>query len=95
LADGGEKTWILVFDKGDEVIATLTAFAKAHGVQAAHFTGIGAFSEVSLGYFDRDRKDYKKIPLREQVEVLSLMGDIAPTAAISWKAACGRRWSSC
>ena len=30
-----------------------------------------------LGYFERDRKDYKKIPLREQLEVLSLIGDVA------------------
>ena len=78
LDDRGEKTWILVFDKSDEVIATLTAFARAHGVQAAHFTAIGAFSEVALGYFDRNRTDYTKISLREQVEVLSLIGDIAP-----------------
>jgi predicted DNA-binding protein with PD1-like motif len=46
-------------------------------VAAAHFTAIGAFSEVTLGYFDRARKDYTKIPMREQVEVLSLVGDIA------------------
>ena len=77
LKDRGEKTWLLVFDKNDEVVATLTTFAKQHGVEAAHFTAIGAFSEVVLGYFERDRKDYKKIPLREQVEVLSLIGDIA------------------
>jgi len=78
LDDRGEKTWLLVFDKDDEVIGTLTGFAKTHAIQAAHFTAIGAFSEVVLGYFDRTRKDYTKIPLREQVEVLSLMGDIAP-----------------
>ena len=77
LNDRGEKTWLLVFDKDDEVVATLTNFAKQHGVEAAHFTAIGAFSEVVLGYFERDRKDYRKIPLREQVEVLSLIGDIA------------------
>ncbi len=42
-------------------------------------TAIGAFSGVTLGYFDRDRKEYKKIPLQEQVEALSLIGDIAVT----------------
>lgn len=30
-----------------------------------------------LGYFDRQAKDYKKIPIEEQVEALSLVGDIA------------------
>src|SRR5207244_5896794 len=77
LHDGDAKTYALIFDKGDEVVRELTEFAKRHQLPAAHFTAIGAFSQVTLGYFDRARKDYTKIPLREQVEVLSLVGDIA------------------
>jgi predicted DNA-binding protein with PD1-like motif len=73
----GEKTYVLILDKDDEVVAELTAFARAQRLAAAHFTAIGAFSEVTLGYFERDRRDYRKIPLREQVEVLSLIGDVA------------------
>ena len=72
-----QKTFALIFDKGDEVMKELAAWVKAERVAAAHFTAIGAFSEVTLGYFDRDRKDYTKIPVREQVEVLSLVGDVA------------------
>ena len=70
-------TFALIFDKGDEVMKELTAFAEQQKLAGAHFTAIGALSEVTLGYFDRDRKDYTKIPVREQVEVLSLVGDIA------------------
>jgi predicted DNA-binding protein with PD1-like motif len=73
----GPRTWALIFDKGDEPVAGLTAFAKAQKLGAAHFTAIGAFSDVTLGYFDRAKRDYKKIPLDEQVEVLSLLGDVA------------------
>jgi uncharacterized protein len=73
----GARTWALIFDKGDEPVAGLTAFAKAQKLGAAHFTAIGAFSDVTLGYFDRAKRDYKKIPLREQLEVLSLIGDVA------------------
>jgi predicted DNA-binding protein with PD1-like motif len=76
----GQKTFALVLDKGDEVVAELTAFAKAESVTAAHFTAIGAFSAVTLGYFERASKEYLKIPVREQVEVLSLIGDIAIAA---------------
>jgi uncharacterized protein len=75
--DGDETTWVLVFDKGDQVVTTLTAFAGKQSIGAAHFTAIGAFSAVRLGYFRRDTKDYKEIPLDEQLEVLSLIGDIA------------------
>jgi len=73
----GPRTWALIFDKGDEPVAGLTAVAKAQNVGAAHFTAIGAFSDVTLGYFDREAKDYLRIPMHEQVEVLSLIGDVA------------------
>jgi predicted DNA-binding protein with PD1-like motif len=77
LHENGERTYALVFDKGDEVIAELEAFARERGLTAARFTAIGAFSDVKLGYFDRDQKEYLEIPVAEQVEVLSLLGDIA------------------
>ena len=77
LNDHEPKTYALIFDKGDEVVKELTAFATEHRLAAAHFTAIGAFSQVTLGYFDRARKDYTRIPVREQVEVLSLIGDVA------------------
>ena len=38
---------------------------------------IGGFSRATLGYFDVDRSSYRPIPVEEQVEVLSLIGDIA------------------
>lgn len=55
----------------------LQAFAKANDLKAGHFTAIGAFSHATLGFFDREKRGYLKIPINEQVEVLSLMGDIA------------------
>jgi predicted DNA-binding protein with PD1-like motif len=77
LDETGEKTYVLVFDKGDEVVANLTAFARERQLSASHFTAIGAFSGATLGYFERERRDYRRIPVRGQVEVLSLVGDIA------------------
>lgn len=71
------KTYALVFDKGDEPMSGLTEFAKQNNLGASHFTGIGGFQNVVLGYFEMEKKDYKKIPVDEQVEVLSLVGDIA------------------
>lgn len=77
LHEQGEKTFAVIFDKGDEVVQGLQDFAQRQHLTAAHFTAVGALSDVTLGYFERERKDYKKIPLREQVEVLSLVGNIA------------------
>jgi predicted DNA-binding protein with PD1-like motif len=72
-----ETTHVLVFQTGDEVVSTLEAFAREHEITAARFTAIGAFSEAKLGYFDWERKEYEEIPLAEQVEVLTLAGDVA------------------
>ena len=74
---GPERTFAVVLDKGDEVLECLLAFAKEHGLSAAEFSGLGAFSDCVLGFFDWEKKDYKRIPVREQVEVLALIGNIA------------------
>jgi uncharacterized protein len=75
--ESGQKTFALVFDTGDEVATGLLAFAKEKGLAGSHFTAIGAVSDVTLAFFDWDKKDYQKIKINEQVEVLSLIGDIA------------------
>jgi predicted DNA-binding protein with PD1-like motif len=74
--EGGRKTFAVIFDKGDEAKKGLTDFAKREGLGVSQITAIGAFSDVTLGYFDRQKMEYLKIPVREQVEVLSLLGDI-------------------
>ena len=75
--DGPQRTFVVVFDHGDEVLENLLAFAKENRLSAAEFTGIGAFSDAVLGYFDWQKKDYERIPVDEQVEVLNLTGNIA------------------
>jgi uncharacterized protein len=73
----GAKTWVLVFDPGDEVVSTLLAFAKDKGIKAAQLTALGGFREVTLGFFDLDKKSYLEKKTAEQVEVMSLVGNFA------------------
>lgn len=70
-------TYSIVFRSGDEVASGLTEFAEKNHIQSGHLTAIGAFSGAVLAYFDRDRKEYKKITIDGQVEVLSFIGDFA------------------
>jgi uncharacterized protein len=77
LQDHAPKQYAIVFETGDEVVATLTGFVREQGLDASSFTGIGAFSDVVLGFFELSRKDYRRIPIAEQVEVVSLIGDVA------------------
>jgi predicted DNA-binding protein with PD1-like motif len=77
LDSNGAKTWAVIFETGDEFASGMQRFAEENRLSASSFTAIGAFRELVLGYFDWEKKDYRKIPIREQVEVLSLIGDIA------------------
>ena len=76
LNDGVEKTYALILETGDDVLETITRFATEQELKANHFTAIGAFSEAEVGFFDFAKKDYNRIPIKEQTEVLSLTGDI-------------------
>ena len=72
----GLKTFALVFDKAEEVKQSLLRFAFENALGGAQLAAIGAFSEVTLGFFDRQKKSYQEILLNEQVEVLSFSGNI-------------------
>jgi len=73
---GGLRTFALVLATNDEAMATLVAFATERQLKATQFTAIGAFSRVVVAYFDWTTKEYRNIPIEEQVEVLSLVGDV-------------------
>jgi uncharacterized protein len=66
-----------VLETGEEIVASLQKFATLESVHTASFTAIGPLSDAVLLHFDWQEKDYQKIPVREQVEVASLIGDIA------------------
>lgn len=73
----GQRTFVLVLATGEEVMGTLTNFAKKERIGAAQVSAIGALSDVELRYFDWDAKDYHKNVINEQVEVASMLGDVA------------------
>lgn len=75
--DQGQRTFAVILQTGDEAMDCLQQFAEKERVSAAQVTAIGAFREAQLGYFDWETKTYRPIAVREQVEVASLVGDIA------------------
>src|SRR5687768_2900686 len=77
LNESPERTIAVVLDRGDEVMSTLQRFAVEQALSASRLTAIGAFESATLGYFDWERKVYERVPVNEQVEVLSLVGAIA------------------
>jgi len=72
----GQRTFAVVFDPGDEVVQGIRQIAMAHRLSASQISAIGAFETAVLGYFEWERKSYLRIAVNEQVEVLSLIGNI-------------------
>ena len=73
----GQRTFAVVLQTGDEAMGCLQTFVEKERISAAQLTGIGALSDALLNYFDWDTKEYQPIPVDEQVEVASLVGDVA------------------
>lgn len=76
--NGNERIFVLIFQTGDEVVNALQEFAKTNDCAGSHFTAIGGLSDVTFAWFDWQNKRYQKAAeIGEQIEVLSLIGDIA------------------
>jgi predicted DNA-binding protein with PD1-like motif len=70
------RAWALVFEAGDTVLEGLHTFATEVEARTSRVTGIGACSEATIAFFDRGTRHYDEIPVPEQVEVLSLIGNL-------------------
>jgi uncharacterized protein len=79
LLNPGEPTkqYAVIFYQGDEAFSGLLEFADKYHVTSAHFTAVGALNRATLGWFDPQRKMYRKIPVNGQHEVIGMSGDIA------------------
>jgi predicted DNA-binding protein with PD1-like motif len=74
----GARTYVVILETGDEVSNTLKTFAAEQKLHASSLKAIGALSGAKLGWFNWETKKYETAAdLHEQLEVLSLIGDIA------------------
>jgi len=75
--DADVVTYVAICDPGDEAVSALTEFARSERLEASQITAVGAFEHATVGWFDPAARDYRRIPVDEQCEVLSLIGDVA------------------
>lgn len=72
------KTYAVIFETGEELAAGLNRFASEQHLAGSSFKAIGALSHVKLAWFDWETKKYRpSVVLDEQVELVSLIGDVA------------------
>ncbi len=88
---------LLVLGTGDEFFVSLTDFAKKNRIEGGSFSGIGAFQQATIAYWNLQAKEYERIEIEEQVEVLALSGSLARSrddVKIHAHAVLGRRYGS-
>lgn len=73
----GQRTFVVILATGDEIVESLKHFVEHENIHAASISAIGALSDAIVMYYNWDKKEYEKIPIQEQVEVASLLGDVA------------------
>jgi hypothetical protein len=69
--------YLVVLDKGEEIVGSLTSFAAREKIEGAAVWGIGGVTNVTLGFFDRVKKEYLKKTLTGLYELTSLVGNIS------------------
>lgn len=73
----GRRTFVVALEMGEEVMSSITELARELSLGSSSMTGIGAFQRVRLGFFDYERSNFRENVIDEQVELLSLVGNIA------------------
>ncbi|WBB68011.1 PPC domain-containing DNA-binding protein [Micromonospora sp. WMMD812] len=94
LHEDGRRVVVVVLDKGEDPVTVINQVAVDRNIRGASVTAVGGFQAAELGYFDRERREIRPIPVTEQVEVLSILGDIAEDSgrpALHVHAVLGRR----
>lgn len=70
------NTYLLVLNKGEEIVSALTQFATETNLTCASVSGIGATDDAELGVFDTFEKQYYTKQIRAMTEITSLCGNV-------------------
>jgi predicted DNA-binding protein with PD1-like motif len=73
----GSSRYVLRLEKGDDIVPTLRTFAAEHGIRAGFFEGIGSLNKAKLGHYDFQTKTYKHETFEDDLEIITLSGNIA------------------
>lgn len=71
--------YVLVLDKGEELMESLTKFAQETKTPSAWLEGLGAALEAELGYYDLENKNYIWKTAAGPLEITGLHGNIVQT----------------
>ncbi|MBN1503587.1 MAG: DNA-binding protein [Candidatus Eisenbacteria bacterium] len=76
--------YVVRLEPGEEIVSALSSFAQSRGFGSAALQGIGAAKDITLGYFEREKKSYVRRTLAGEYEVLSLAGNVSHFEKAPW-----------
>ena len=74
--DVGNGRWVLVLDRGEELMSTVTEFLAEKDIRGGFVTGVGALTNHTVGYYDLAEQEYLKRTFEEIMELGNLTGSI-------------------
>ena len=73
---GTARVFDVAFTTGDEILSGLTDLAIKHNITSGYITGLGGLSTALLGFGDPPLNAFRRIPVDEKSELVSLTGHI-------------------
>jgi predicted DNA-binding protein with PD1-like motif len=71
------NAYVIRLENTDEIIDSLKTFVEKEEIRGGFFYGLGAVKNVSLGYFDVEKKEYREKSFEQDFELTSMVGDVA------------------
>lgn len=68
---------MLRLEMREDILLSLKKFAESKKLQAAMFEGIGSLNQARLGHYDFTTKNYKYEVFHEDLEILTLTGNVS------------------
>jgi hypothetical protein len=72
-----DREYVARLEHGRDWREQIEAFAKAEGIDAAFFFGLGAVEDATVMFYDQDRTEYDAVEFDEPLEVTSALGNVS------------------
>lgn len=65
------------FPEGCDIGVSLTEFCRREGVLAGWISAVGTVRSAVLGYFEQGNREYLRLPVEEEMEIISCQGNVS------------------
>ena len=75
-SDDGNASFVRL-ERGSDMLASLNEAAQELGFEAGTVQAIGAVTELVVGYYHQEEREYRRIPFEEHLEIASALGNVS------------------